>query len=513
MLLACQEPSAIASSSEEFRQCQSVGKTSLRRLTQREYALSLRDLLQVPTPAAVNAFPADDLVSGYQANLSAVSELQVDLYQQGAQDVLKSFGSATSLTGCGANASINCLTRWLPSFLLKAYRRPAAQSEQSVMETLMKNAFAQGPEAAVRTVLEAALQSPQFLYHTEGLSTEHPLDYAAASGLSYFLWATMPDDALFEAANKGLLSDPAQRRAQVLRLLNDSRAVEGLGQFHRAWLDADVLRSAEKEPSVIGSFDETLKDQMLGEISSFSSFVIRQGTGRLESLLTADFTVAEAEVLALYGVQTNGSTTEDSPTPTPKAQRSGLLTTPAFLASHAHRDQTSPVKRGYVVRDRFFCQQPTPPPPNVNNSPPALDFSATTKERFAAHTENPACAGCHTSMDPIGWGLESFDAVGRYRSVESGRPVDAAGQLSGTDVDGDFVGPVELGKKLAHSRMVQDCVALQWFHYAARRLEGEDDACVVQALKTKFEKTDGSVKDLIVTVAESPLFLTEGTAP
>jgi Protein of unknown function (DUF1588)/Protein of unknown function (DUF1585) len=218
-------------------------------------------------------------------------------------------------------------------------------------------------------------------------------------------------------------------------------------------------------------------------------------------------------VLALYGVQVSGPPSKDSPTPTPKAQRSGLLTTPAFLAAHAHRDQTSPVKRGYTVRDRFLCQQPTPPPPNVNNAPPALDFSATTKERFAAHTADPACAGCHRSMDPIGWGLESFDAVGRHRSVESGRPVDEAGQLSGTDVDGDFVGAVALGQKLAHSRMVQDCVALQWFHYAARRLEVEADACVVQALKTKFEKTDASVKDLIVSIAESPLLLTKGTAP
>ncbi len=494
-------------------QCQGVARAPLRRLTVSEYQHTLSALLQQAAPERSFSFPADDKLAGFSTNASAVSELQADLYREAADEALKRLGPALAFIGCTLDNATACLQTWLPRFLLRAYRRPATVDETAVMRELIESTLAQGAEVAAQSVLNAVFQSPQFLYHTEGSSPETAA-YGVASQLSFFLWASMPDEALFEAAANQSLLEPAVRKAQAQRMLAEAQANAGIGQFHQEWLDVDVLTSLEKEPAVIASFDSTLKQDMLNEVRDLSSFVIRRSSGTLKELLTSNVTVASADVLAIYGLRGEPNPfARDTPIAVNASQRGGLLTTPAFLASHAHRDQTSPVKRGYAIRDRFFCQQPTPPPPNINNSPPPLDPNSTTKERFAAHTQDPSCAGCHRVMDPIGWGFESFDAVGRFRTQEAGRVVDAAGELTGTDVDRRFTGHAELSEALASSQQVQNCLALQWFRYAVRRPEADADACVVEALQRRFQSSGGSVRDLIVSIAESPLFVTFGATP
>jgi len=188
--------------------------------------------------------------------------------------------------------------------------------------------------------------------------------------------------------------------------------------------------------------------------------------------------------------------------------RAGLLTLGALLAFHAHSDQTSPVHRGQLVRERLLCDPVSPPPPEFDISVPKVDEGATARERFAQHSRNIACSGCHAKLDPIGFGFEHFDGVGRFRAQEAdGRPVDASGELSDTDVDGRFVGVPELAAKLARSEQVRDCYVTQWFRFAQGRGEAEADRCSIATLREAFVGSGGSVRELLVAMTQTDAFL------
>jgi hypothetical protein len=479
----------------ETSACGTSGPESLRRLTGEEYAHAVTALLALPPPRAMSSFPVDDKEASFDANRTPATPLGVNAYHLAARELADGRTAWAQWAGC-SNAA--CLTQWLPQFLLKAWRRPATVEEVDMLTPLL----AQGPlDEATRSVVEIVLQSPSFLYHLE--ASESSRAYAVAARLASLLWASIPDDELLAAAKSGALLSPSGRRQQAERMLADAQAIEGLGSFHQQWLEVDALPTLEKEAA---EWSTSVAEGLLDEVSQFSAFFIRRGDGRLKTLLQMPVAFAPSPAMeATYGL-----TGAQGEAPTAAPGRSGLLTTGAFLATHAHRDQTSPVKRGFVVRDRFFCQKPTPPPPSVNNAPPALDPSATTKERFAAHTADPACAGCHAITDPIGWGLEGFDSVGKRRAVEAGRPVDDRGELTGTDVDGSFVGASGLAEKLAASALVQDCVTTQWVRFALRREENEIERCQLDALKSVFRSSGGNVRTLLLNLAESSLLVSEG---
>jgi hypothetical protein len=173
---------------------------------------------------------------------------------------------------------------------------------------------------------------------------------------------------------------------------------------------------------------------------------------------------------------------------------------------HAKAIQTSPVHRGRFVREQLFCTTPPPPPPDVEIRPPGLNPSQTTRQRFAQHTADQFCAGCHTLMDPIGFGFEHYDGIGRWRDVEGSNPVDGSGMLSGTDVDGPFDGAVELSDKLAGSAQVAECYARQWFRFGYGRGETAMDGCSLQQLTTAFSNANGDVRELLVALTQTDAF-------
>jgi hypothetical protein len=185
----------------------------------------------------------------------------------------------------------------------------------------------------------------------------------------------------------------------------------------------------------------------------------------------------------------------------------GILTNAGLLSVLAKPNQSSPVLRGKFVRERMLCQTPPPPPPNIDVTPPDLDPKLTTRERFAQHSTDPMCKGCHRLMDPIGLAFEHYDGVGRFRDQENGLPIDASGELVETDVDGKFVGVAELGKKLASSARVKDCVVLQWFRHSVGRAETEADTCSLHTLREKFRASGGNVKQLILDMTQTDAFL------
>jgi hypothetical protein len=498
LLAACSTPP-----SAPTPPCAAPTEAPIRRLTREEYANTVRTLLGLRPPAAMASFPLDDKEASFDANRTPATELIVDAYHQAAVELATALPTPARWAGCDGADSAACLRTWLPRFLERAERRPPTVEEVQLLEPLLTQG---SPDEVVRATIEVVLQSPAFLYHLEGGSGREAFGIAAR--LASLLWASAPDDELLEAARSGALLRPDERRRQAERMLADARAVAGLGSFHVQWLEVDVLPTLEKEPSLSPAWGPATTAALIDEVRALSAFFIRRGDARLDTMLSSPAALATPDVLSsVYGL--SASEPFDGERVVAAPGRSGLLTTGAFLATHAHRDQTSPVKRGFVIRDRFLCQKPVPPPPDVNNAPPPLDPNATTKERFAAHTSNPACAGCHAITDPIGWGFEAFDAVGRQRRTEGGRTVDDSGELTGTDVDGPFVGTAGLAHRLSRSALVSDCVTTQWVRFALRRLETDVEQCQLEALKTTFRTSGGNVRSLLLAIAESNLLLTE----
>jgi hypothetical protein len=184
-----------------------------------------------------------------------------------------------------------------------------------------------------------------------------------------------------------------------------------------------------------------------------------------------------------------------------------MLTLPALLATLSKVDETSPINRGKFVREQLFCQSLPPPPPNVPKAPD-VQPGVSTRERFKQHENDPACSTCHQLIDPIGLSFENFDAIGRFRATDNGQAIDTSGEITGTDdANGKFDGVVALGKKLAASKQVQECVSRQWFRFMLSRFERDVDACTMTDLVGKFRAADGSLNSLPLALLQSDSFL------
>jgi hypothetical protein len=176
------------------------------------------------------------------------------------------------------------------------------------------------------------------------------------------------------------------------------------------------------------------------------------------------------------------------------------------MANFAKADQTDPVHRGKFVRERLLCQVVPPPPVDAMVTPPVVSPDATTRERFAQHQADPACAGCHLMMDSIGLGFEHYDAMGQWRDDENGLPIDATGELVGSDMAGPFNGAIELAQKLAQSTDVANCIADTWFRFAQGRSESPDDEATLTALKASFAASEYRLRDLVVALTQTSAF-------
>jgi hypothetical protein len=361
------------------------------------------------------------------------------------------------------------------------------------------------------------LQSPSFLYHLEptlpaaGEAVAPLDDWEVASRLSYFLWHTMPDEELFAAAAAGELTATTGLMAQAERMLDDPRAADAIGSFHVQWVGVSELELEDKDLDLFPSFTPALRTAMLAETRAFADHVIRRGDGTLDTLLTASYSLLQGPLFEVYGVTAPPGHDPLEPIDLPPGQRAGLLTLPSVLSAHAHANQTSPVHRGVMVRENLMCQDLPPPPPDVDNAPPDPDPNATTRERFAEHTADPACSACHRLIDGIGFGFEHYDAIGRYIDQESGKPIDATGQILGSDdIDGPFDGVPELAAKLASSAQVRECAALQWLRFSLGRQERDADECSTQAAIAAFEDSGFNIRQLLLAIVGTDAFRHRG---
>jgi hypothetical protein len=371
-----------------------------------------------------------------------------------------------------------------------------------------------GYSAGVGLVLEAMLQSPQFLYRVEATQAATPETgavalggYEIASRLSYFLWNSMPDEQLFAAAESQQLAVPEQIEAQARRMLESPKARAMVKDFYRQWLNLDRFDGLARDTAEPQLDAQGLLEGWRQSLLSFVDFVYWGGSGTMQELFSSDLIFVNQDLAQLYGVQ---APTEDHLSGVPQTgTRAGLLTQPALMAMLSHADQSSPIQRGVFVRAQLLCDPPQPPPPTVDNNPPDPDPALTTRERFAVHTESPVCAACHQLIDPLGFGLENYDQFGRFRSEENLLPIDTSGAIVASPdptIDGPFSTPLELAERLAGSATVRDCLATHWYRFAMGRVEQQADSCSLDQAKRDFKESDGNLKELLVALTLTDAF-------
>jgi hypothetical protein len=651
-------------------------RAATRRLTVEEWRNTVSDLLGIAVDAPV--LPADEIAGGFPANVSvALSELEVEQMLEAAEVAAEAAtADAEGFLGCDPG-DVSCVEAWAQPFLERAWRRPVEADELASFVALTE--LGDTPADGVRLAVTGALVSGSFLYRPEtgGAPVDGRIvldDWQIASRLSYFLWRTMPDDVLFDAARAGALSTAEQVEAQAVRMLADPRGARTLASFHLDWLGLGKLVLQDRAPSLgpapplvdvpldapadawvqtdetgallpTGTFSDLATDDgpaivvgpsevdqfahhgaalgrtfelrgrmrfdqldaaigvtfyssmpdtvsfyrlqkrpgdgfsltsagtvdtcvansdycpLPGEWTSFEitlnasdvetrvSIEVRlwpdgsdqptqptlgcddvsfthldsgtvglwaagpgekvwsslelestppappfdfEGTAisfvdgarsfletwasegaRLNELLTADWAMSNETLAPYLGVVVTGDAFQRVTLP---PERVGFLTHPLVLSALAKPDQSSPILRGKEIREQVLCDVIFPPPPDVAIVAPDLDPTLTTRERFAAHVADPSCAGCHTLMDPIGFGFEAFDQLGTYRSEEFGLPVDASGEIvGGGDAAGGFTDVHGLVDLLAGSDTVRACLVSQWYRYAVGHLEDEVD--------------------------------------
>jgi hypothetical protein len=508
-------------------------------MTRREYDNTVRDLLGDDShPAA--GFNAEEEALGFNNNAQALStssalvEKQLDAAEGIAARVVKKL-STLSWYQCAlaTEGEAACARRFIEAFGPRAYRRPLTVEELDALGTLYTQGRVLGEvdvnnnplepfTAGLQQVVAGALMTPDFLYRLEfdsqtGAGVAVAVEPAAlASRLSYLLWGSQPDEALREAVARGELVTPAQVAAQAQRMLDDPRARGSVGEFHAQWLDYGRVHNVGKAQSVFPTWSADIASLMEQETAGFIEQVIFDGEGTYDALLSAPYSKMNAPLAQFYGVDFPGAGADFAKVALDPRQRAGLLTQGTLLTLNAHSNQTSPVHRGKLIREAFLCDVLQAPPANVNITVPEPAAGSTARERFAQHSSDPKCSGCHVLMDPVGFGFENFDGVGRWRTQDGAATVDARGSLVGTDVDGPFEGASGLASRLVGSKRARGCYVKQWFRFAYGRGEVAADACTVERLQKGFEKSGHDIRALVLGLTASDAFLlrrTEGATP
>ncbi len=493
---------------------------ALRRLTHSQYNNTIRDLLgDLSAPA--NQFPPEDFVNGFrnQHQSQNLSPLLVEAYSAAAERLARNAfrgGDRRGLVPCKPSAA--CRARFVREFGLKAFRRPLEVGEIERYEELFRREtdFHEGARIAV----EAMLQSPHFLFRLDEASDPKLKPYVTASRLSYMLWDSMPDAALFESARRGELSTLKDIEATARRMLEDPRARRSLDEFVSQWMRFDRLLTAAKDRRRYPNFNREAAVAMTEETRVFISDLVWNDRNFMDAF-TADYSFINADLAAIYGVPAPAREFDRVRFPV-GSERAGLLGQGLFLSLTAKPDDTSPTARGLFIREQFLCQHVSEPPPGVNTNLPEITEAKpqTNRERLREHVTNPSCSTCHNLIDPIGFGFEKFDAVGARRekfkllffgNEEGGRraaprtielEIQTEGYVAGIP-DSNFSSPRELGAVLARSPQCQECLVKQYFRYTSGRMETQADRPLIRQALDDFRKSQFRFKELIISLVRS----------
>lgn len=405
-----------------------------------------------------------------------------------------------------------CAREAIAGFAERAFRRPLPPEEVDRLMGLFRLALDRGEsyERGVQIALTTVLASPRFVYlfEPDGSEEDRPLDeFELASRLSYFVWSSMPDEELFRQARAGTLR--TNLRPQVERMLADARSDAFVANFAGQWLQLRRLAAVTPDASLFPEFDDELRDAMRRETELYFAHLLRENRPILE-LLDSDYTFANERLARHYGIEgvAGGEFRRVALT---DRRRGGVLTQASVLTLTSNPNRTSAVKRGQWILQQILGTPPPPPPPDV----PKLDESeqaagvASLRERLEVHRANPACASCHAQMDPLGFALENFDAVGRWRSRDSGFPIDASGELAGGL---RFEDAGELKRVLvttAAKKFSRSLVENMLTYALGRGLEPEDYG-TVEAVRRRLLDDGYRIRSLLFGIVESRAFQRRG---
>ena len=413
-----------------------------------------------------------------------------------------------------------CAREILARLARRAYRRPAAEAEIERLMGLASRAMREGAsfEGMIQTALQAILVSPPFLFRIE--RDPHPEteggvravdNYELASRLSYFLWSSMPDDELLDAAEVGSLAQPEFLRKQARRMLADPKAAALVENFGGQWLQLRNLAQARPDAATFPEFDDDLRQAMLRETELFFEDIVREDRSILD-FLDSRFTFLNERLAKHYGIAgVNGA--EFRRADLPDGQRGGLLGHGSVLTISSYPTRTSPVLRGLWVLDNILGQSPPPPPPDVpelEERDPAT--GGTLREQLEEHRANEGCMSCHLVMDAIGFGLENYDPVGKWRTHDGGAPLDASGSLPG---ERSFESPAELRRILleTESDSFSRTLTKKLLTYALGRGVTRRDNPAIDEIQGKLAEKGYRFSALIDGIVTSLPFRMRGSDP
>jgi hypothetical protein len=488
--------------------------TRVARLTHGQYDNTVSALLGVTERPAASFAP--DAQDGYSFDNSI--NLRVDgrlgpQYRAAAEELAEKAAADATFVGrfvsCTAG-SAGCSDLLIAELGQRAFRRPLTDLEKTRFAAL----FARGSELVasgdpfrdgVRLVVEALLQSPQFLYRSELSNTPGPnglipvSSWEMASRLSYFLLGSMPDAQLFALAQANQLSTPAEITAAAERLLGDPRAQASVEAFHAQAFRFSKFKKVSPDKAVypLAPTDMALKVEEAARL--FVNDVVFQSRGGLAELLSAPYAFADASLAPIYGKTVTGAgfqkVTFDA------GERAGFMMQAGFLASNAYAIRTDPIHRGLFIQRDLLCRTIPDPPPGASMTPlpPTSDLIKTTRQQVTVLTAGPDCVGCHKLINEPGFAFESFDAIGQLRSQDNMAPVDTSGS---TNIDGSevsFTSAVQLTQALAQSAEARACYVSKWLEYAFGRAKSELDAADRDALASSAQPTLAVVKQVAAT--------------
>ena len=511
---------------------------AMRRLTHSQYNRTVRDLLGDLTRPA-DSFPQEDFIHGFknQPEGQGIPPLQAEAYSEAAERLAHAAfrgGDLQGLIPCKPLSASDaaCREKFVREFGLKTFRRPLSTAEVRHYEELFAHEArrTKGFFGGAQIVVEGMLQSPHFLFRAERGPGSGAGQYEAASRLSYFMWDTMPDEALFRAARNGHLSSVQEIEEAARRMLTDPRVKLSMGEFLAQWMRFDRTLTSIRNRRRFPDFDGELTAAMTEETRQLFDHLVWRDKNFME-FFTADYTFVSSALARLYDLPAPPEEFAEVSYPA-DSSRAGVLGHASFLTATSKPEDTSPTERGLFVREHFLCHNVPPPPPGVNANLPTVtkDKPMTNRQRLKIHQSSEACSGCHSLVDPIGFGFEQYDSVGQFREqlilrfppprepgnrrpkpIEVPVDLDTSAYIQGI-VDSEFSTPKELGRILAQDESCRKCIVKQLFRYAFGRGETPADQPAIDRMLEAFRKSGFRFQELIISLVTSRPFLGGGTS-
>ena len=497
------------------------GPVSMRRLTRAQYLRVVRDLFgekvvapelgdpDVSQGGLLSVGAADTTYSA--RGVSSIESAALSIAQQALADAAE----RARLVPCSPAGDVDaaCSRRVVKRLGRLAWRRPLTDEEIERIAKVADQAgevlgdFFLGLEYGVA----ALLQSPNFMFRVElghGDGDDRRFDdFELASRLSFFLWNSTPDEALLDAAAGGALSTDDGLLAEATRLLDSPRSRESLRNFFVEQLTLYKLDALTKDPTLFEQFNTELGPDAREETLSLLLHTVFDQDSDFRDVLTTTQTYLNPRLAALYGLPAPAPTGFRPVQLPPEANRAGLLTHASVLNLQSHQTSSSATRRGKFVRTVLLCQTIQPPPVDVDTSiPEPSGTTLTLRDRVKEHLTNTNCAGCHSALDPIGLGLENYDAIGRWRTRDNGALIDPSGTLDGVP----FSDGLGLGQAVRDHADFAPCVVQTLVRYATGHVELASEAAGIAALANRFQELGYRVRPLLLDIVMSPVFRRAG---